>query len=220
MYKNKKILCAFFLTGVCCMSILAGCTSEEKANPKDQTTEELQTDSDAGDETDQVSQDTDSGQDGAENSETGFVFSMEDIEGETYTQEMFADYDLTMVNVFTTWCTPCINEIPDLEKLRNDMTDQGVNVVGIVLDAIDSYGGTDKSTVEKAKLLAKQTGVTYPFLIPDETYLNGRLFGIQAVPETFFVDKGGNVVGETYSGSRSFEEWKSIVEEILEGEAQ
>ena len=145
---------------------------------------------------------------------------MQDINGETFTQEMFADYDLTMVNVFTTWCTPCVNEIPDLQKLREEMQDQGVNVVGIVLDAMDASGGTDEETVEKAKVLADLTGVSYPFLIPDQSYLNGRLVGINAVPETFFVDKEGNMVGETYSGSRSLEEWKSIVETELKGAAE
>ena len=120
-----------------------------------------------------------------------------------------------MINVFATWCTPCINEIPDLEQLRGDMADQGVNVVGIVLDAVDYSGGTDDSAIENAKILAEQTGATYPFLVPDQGLLNGRLAGIAAVPETFFVDKEGNVVGETYTGSRSLEEWKSVVEETL-----
>ncbi|MFG6382746.1 MAG: TlpA family protein disulfide reductase [Lachnospiraceae bacterium] len=147
-------------------------------------------------------------------------FSMQDIEGETYTQDMFADYDLTMVNVFTTWCTPCVNEIPDLQKLREDIADKKVNVVGIVLDVIDGTGKADEEVIEKAKLLAERTGATYPFLIPDSGYLNGRLSGINAVPETFFVDKEGNIVGETYSGSRSFEEWKEIVEVEWKGVAK
>lgn len=220
MFRNKKILCALFLSGLCCLSVLSGCTSGEKENLQDQKAEEMQTDSDAGNEEDQAAEDADSSQDEAENSDTGLTFSMEDIEGETYTQEMFADYDLTMVNVFTTWCTPCINEIPDLEKLRNEMADQDVNVVGIVLDAIDNYGNTDENAVEKAKLLAEQTGVTYPFLIPDENYLNGMLLGIQAVPETFFVDKEGNIVGDAYTGSRSLDSWKAVVEEELEGVLQ
>lgn len=220
MCRNKKILCAIFLSGLCCLNVLSGCTSGEQTNSQDQKAEEMQTDSDAGNEEDQAAEDADSSQDEAENSDTGLTFSMEDIEGETYTQEMFADYDLTMVNVFTTWCTPCINEIPDLEKLRNEMADQGVNVVGIVLDAIDYFGSTDEDAVEKAKLLAEQTGVTYPFLIPDENYLNGRLLGIQAVPETFFVDKEGNIVGNAYTGSRSLDSWKAVVEEELEGVLQ
>ena len=129
---------------------------------------------------------------------------------------MFADYDLTLINVFATWCSPCVREIPDLNKLYEEMKEQGVNVAGIVLDAADGSGNTDYDAVEKAKVLAEKTGVSYPFLIPDEGYLNGRLAGIAAVPETFFVDKDGNIVGETISGSRSFESWKSIVEKELE----
>ena len=136
---------------------------------------------------------------------------MQDINGETYTQDMFADYNLTMINVFATWCSPCINEIPDLQKLREEMKDQGVNVAGIVLDGIDASGSANEETVETAKVLADLTGVSYPFLIPDQSYMNGRLAGINAVPETLFVDKEGNIVGETYSGARSLEEWKSIV---------
>ena len=40
------------------------------------------------------------------------------------------------------------------------------------------------------------------------------------MPETFFVDKEGNMIGETYSGSRSFEDWKNIVETELNGVSQ
>ncbi|MEY8427818.1 TlpA disulfide reductase family protein [Lachnospiraceae bacterium 46-15] len=144
-------------------------------------------------------------------------FTMQSVDGTEYTEKMFQDYELTMVNIFTTWCTPCINEIPDLEKLRNEMADKGVNVVGIVLDAAAGFGDTDGEAVEKAKLLAERAEVTYPFLIPDAGLLNGRLAGVQAVPETFFVDKQGNIVGETYSGSHSLEEWKEIVEQTLGG---
>lgn len=40
-----------------------------------------------------------------------------------------------------------------------------------------------KNYLEKAQSLAKQTGATYPILIPDSTYMNGRLIGIEAIPE-------------------------------------
>ena len=90
-------------------------------------------------------------------------------------------------------------------------------MVGIVLNATDGFGKIDEDALENAKLLAEKTGASYPFLIPDEGYLNGRLLEIDAVPETFFVDKEGNIVGETYSGSRSLEEWKNIVEEKRKG---
>ncbi len=141
---------------------------------------------------------------------------MKDIEGNTYTQEMFGDYDLTMINVFATWCTPCVNEIPDLQKLYEEMSDKGVNVVGIVLDTADEEGNVLNEGLEKAKLLAERTKASYPFLIPDADGLDGRLYGIEAVPETFFVDKNGNITGKTYSGSNSLEGWREVVESELE----
>lgn len=139
------------------------------------------------------------------------TFTTKDIYGTTYTNKLFQDYELTMVNVFTTWCTPCINEIPDLEKLYQEINTQGVNVVGIVLDAVDQSGNIVTESVEKANLLAERADVSYPFLIPDAGFFNGRLADIEAVPETFFVDANGNIVGDTYSGSHSLEQWSDIV---------
>lgn len=142
-------------------------------------------------------------------------FSTQDINGTSYTQDIFKDYDLTMVNVFTTWCTPCVREMPDLEKLHQQVADKGVNVVGVVLDVLNEKGEVVPEGLEQAQELVQKTGVTYPVLLPDSTYLNGRLIGIQAVPETFFVDKNGSVVGETYTGSGSLEDWLEVVETEL-----
>ncbi len=205
MRLRKNVLCGLLAAAMCSTLVLNGCSSGEKPLSGENGTE-------AEEEQDK----TGGAADGSGEGNLG-DFAMKDLNDETYTQEMFADYDLTMVNVFTTWCTPCVREIPDLEKIYQEMKDDGVGVAGIVLDAADGSGETDSETVEKAKMLAEKTGVSYPFLIPDEGYLNGRLAGIQAVPETFFVDRDGNIVGETYSGSRSFEDWKSIIEKELEG---
>lgn len=206
---RMKVLCSLLAAAMCCTPVLSGCSSQEEPSLAQEEAEGKE--QDVLDETD-----------GAAGEGAGNLgkFSVEDINGSAYTEELFADHDLTMVNVFTTWCTPCIREIPDLEKLHKEMEGQGVGVVGIVLDAIGSSGKVDEKAVEKAKILAEKTGAAYPFLIPDEGYLGGRLAGIAAVPETFFVDKDGNIVGETYSGSRSFEDWKGIVEKELEGVAK
>ena len=136
-------------------------------------------------------------------------------DGKDYTEKVFSDYDLTLVNIFTTWCSPCVNEIPELEKLYEEMKEKGVGVVGVVLDTVGDDGKQDDATVKKAGVLQEKTKASYPFLIPDSTMMNGRLNGISAFPETFFVDKDGNIVGETYSGSHSLDEWKKIVEKEL-----
>lgn len=138
-----------------------------------------------------------------------------DINGKEFSKKDYEKYDLTMVNVFATWCTACIKEIPDLVELQKEMKDKGVNVVGIVTDTMDG-GGENKDAIAKAKTIQEKTKANYPFLMPDKSNFNGRLNGIQALPETFFIDKNGKIVGETYSGSHDLKAWKKIVEKELE----
>ena len=143
------------------------------------------------------------------------TFETTDLDGTTYTEKVFSDYDLTLVNAFTTWCSPCVNEMPELEELYQEMKDQGVGVVGMVLDSVSEDGTPDDSIVQKAQLLKEKTGVTYPLLIPDKGFLNGRISGLQSFPESFFVDKDGNIVGDPIMGSNTFDGWKEAVEKQL-----
>ena len=144
------------------------------------------------------------------------AFETTDIDGNAYTEKVFSDYDLTLVNCFTTWCSPCVNEMPDLDKLYQEMKEKGVGVVGMVIDSVGEDGTTDEDTVKKAQILKEKTGVTYPLLIPDAGNMNGRISGLSSFPESFFVDKDGNIVGEPIMGSRSLEDWKAAVEKQLE----
>ena len=137
-----------------------------------------------------------------------------DIDGKEFSSKDFANYDLTMVNVFATWCSPCVQEIPDLAEIQKEMKDKGVNIVGVVTDTVDQTG-ENREALEKAKLIRERSKAEYPFLIPDQSNFNGRLSGIQAFPETFFVDKKGQIVGETYSGSRNKKAWIEIIEKEL-----
>ena len=140
--------------------------------------------------------------------------STKDINGKDFTSKDFEKYDLTMVNVFATWCTACVKEIPDLVEVQNEMKSKGVNIVGVVTDTVDD-NGENKEAIEKSKLIHEKTKASYPFLMPDKTNFNGRLNGIQAMPETFFVDSNGNIVGDTYSGAKSAKEWKQVIEKEL-----
>ena len=143
------------------------------------------------------------------------TFETTDIDGNAYTEKVFSDYDLTLVNAFTTWCSPCVNEMPELEKLYEEMKEQGVGVVGMVLDTVGDDGSVNDEAVKKEQVLKEKTGVTYPLLIPDSGFLNGRIQGLQSFPESFFVDKEGNIVGDPIMGSNDFDGWKEAVENQL-----
>lgn len=142
-------------------------------------------------------------------------FTTQDLDGNPITQDIFREHALTMVNVFATWCSPCVQEMPDLEKLYQQMKDKNVGVVGVVMDVLNEKGEIVPEDLERAQQLVQDTGVTYPVIVPDSSYLSGRLTNIEAFPETFFVDKNGIIVGGTYSGSGSLEDWLEVVETEL-----
>lgn len=143
------------------------------------------------------------------------TFRATDINGKEYTEELFRKYDLTLVNVFTTWCSPCIGEMPALEKFRKEMEAKGIGIASFVYDTVTETGDPDPGALETAKQLQKKASLGFPMLLPDRSILGGRLKGITSYPETFFVDKNGNIVGETYLGTHSFAEWKKIAENEL-----
>ena len=144
------------------------------------------------------------------------TFETTDIDGNSYTESVFGDYDLTLVNAFTTWCSPCVNEMPELEQLYQELKEQGVGVVGMVMDTVGDDGKTDEEVVKKAQALKEKTGVTYPLLIPDAGMLNGRIQGLQSFPESFFVDKNGNIVSDAIMGSNTLQGWEDAVVQKME----
>lgn len=144
------------------------------------------------------------------------AFTTTDIYGTEYNESIFAEHELTLVNLFATWCNPCVKEIPELQELSETMDSKGVGVIGVVLDGVGSDGKPDEKAIATAKQLAERTGAKYPMLIPDETGMNGRLYGVTAVPESFFVDKDGNMVGDSILGARDLKGWTKLVEQRLE----
>lgn len=212
--KTKKIY-AVLMAGVLCITVLSACSSEKQSSSAEKdSSSEQSVSSYAPDVSQDAAKETETQQTKVPGVSLG-KFTTQDVNGENYTQELFKDYDLTLVNVFASWCSPCVAEMPDLEELHKTVADRGVNVVGVILDVLDENGEIVPEDLERAKQLVEKTGVTYPVLLPDTSYFNGRLIGIEALPETFFVDKNGNIVGGTYSGSGSLEDWMEVVEEEL-----
>lgn len=141
-------------------------------------------------------------------------FSAQDLEGNSFDQTMLQDHTLTMVNVWATFCTPCINEMPDLGTLAQEYQDQGVQIVGLVSDVLTMDGSLDQDQMELAREIVASTSADYTHLVPSEDlyFLLGQ---ISSVPTTFFVDENGAQVGGTYVGSKDKEQWQEIIDQLL-----
>lgn len=137
-------------------------------------------------------------------------FETKTIDGKKIDSSIFQEYKLTMVNVWATFCGPCIEEMPDIQNLYDEMKNENINVVGIISDTPD-----DENELLAKKILDKK-GVKYMNIIPDKKLNKGILKDISGVPTTIFVDSEGNMVGEPIISSRSKEEYKKEIDKILE----
>lgn len=143
-------------------------------------------------------------------------FKAVDLAGNTFDESIFKGKKLTMINIWATFCRPCINEMPDLATLNEEYADKGFQVIGIVCDVTYSGDGYDSSLYESALDVIEITGANYTNLLPSDSLDMIKLREVYSVPETVFVDENGKIIGESYVGSRSLDGWKEIVDGILE----
>ena len=145
-------------------------------------------------------------------------FTAVDLDGKTVTEDIFKDKKLTMINIWGTFCGPCINEMPDLNRLHQEYADKGFQIIGIVCDVGLSASGEyyDVSLYNDALDVVETTGVTYKNLLPSYSLDRIKLREVYSIPETVFVDENGNVIGESYIGSRNYENWKAIIDSMMD----
>ncbi len=135
-------------------------------------------------------------------------FTTTDVYGNVVTQEIFAQAELTVVNVWATYCGPCINEMPYLGELAEEYDSSKVQIVGIPTDVYN------QEYLDYALSLIEQTGADYTHLLMSEELYNWGLTKIQYVPTTFFVNSEGEIL-DSVVGSMSKEDWKTLIDEKL-----
>lgn len=144
------------------------------------------------------------------------AFSTVDLDGNPVTEEIFKAAKVTMVNIWTTWCSPCIQEMPDLGEIAREMGDDDFQLISIVQDVSDGGDkGIDEERLALAKIIVERTGADYTTLVADAALMENVLSTVLGFPTTFFVDQEGNVLGESVLGSCSKEEWVSVIQEML-----
>lgn len=153
-----------------------------------------------------------------ENSTPSFAnFTTLDIDGKEATHEVLAKADLTMVNIWATFCGPCISEMPELGEISHEYKDKGLQIIGIVSDVQNRDGSISNKQIDIAKEIIGKTGADYLHLLPSYDLFRAKLSSVLSVPETVFLDKDGKQVGKSYLGARSKEEWTAIIDQLLQG---
>lgn len=150
-----------------------------------------------------------------ENTAIGTIsFESTDLQGVAVDDSIFNNYELTMINIWGTFCSPCIEEMPELEELYAEIKEQNVNILGIISDIESPVLSED--AYDEAQNIVEEMGITYKNILPDNSLKSNLLNRVVGVPTTIFVDKDGNVVGEIVVGVRSKLEYKKLIEKYLE----
>ena len=144
----------------------------------------------------------------------GYDMELTDQFGKIHT---LADYKgkVIFLNFWATWCGPCRNEMPDIQKLYEEYSARGEDAEAVILGIAGPEIGQEGTREEIADFM-DENGYTYPVLM-DET---GELFsqyGISAFPTTFMIDREGNVYGYV-TGQMTEDIMRSIIDQTLNGQ--
>ncbi len=122
-------------------------------------------------------------------------FSTVDLDGEEVTQDIFLDYDITVLLTWGTYCGSCIHEMPDVAEFYHNLP-ANINVVGIVFDVYEGY----EDNVKAARDILADAGADFQNLRLSQGLYNA-LPSFQYVPSSFMVDKNGCIIGNPADGT-------------------
>lgn len=137
------------------------------------------------------------------------AFTANDLDGNTVTESIFSEKDLTVVNIWGTFCGPCVGEMPELGAWAKNMPDN-VQLVGLV---IDIAGDDDTEHRDLAVSIMQNADADFTQIIGNQDFAD-ILKDVYGVPTTMFVDKDGNIVGDPIVGA-NVDGYKTFVEDYL-----
>ncbi|MDE5893440.1 MAG: TlpA family protein disulfide reductase [Acetatifactor sp.] len=146
------------------------------------------------------------------NDSTAIAFDALDMEGNAVSAGIFAETKLTMVNVWATYCNPCLREMPGLGELAEEYAPEEFRIVGVISDVME---GADQKTIDLAADLIEQTGADYTHLLLNESLYYALLTDVTAVPTTFFINEDGEIL-DIVIGSMEKSAWEEKVNALLE----
>jgi thiol-disulfide isomerase/thioredoxin len=120
-------------------------------------------------------------------------FKLLDMEEKTHTLKQYRG-KVVLINFWATWCPPCIDEMPSLEKLYQKLKGQP-----FVMLAINQWEDEERVFEFMGEL---STIPNFPILFDPDSKVSAA-FGVQGLPSSFIVDKQGRIVYRA-TGGRDF----------------
>lgn len=143
-------------------------------------------------------------------------FKAKDLDGNDVDSSIISKNAVTVLNFWFNGCSPCVQELPELNKLNEELKEKGGQVIGINTDSLD---GNEDGIAEAKSILEKQ-GAKYTNLSLDSNSEAGKYAtSIMAFPTTIVLDRNGNIIGEPIMGGidndESYKQLMKTIDQIL-----
>ena len=127
---------------------------------------------------------------------TEVYFTTKDLAGnEIDSESLFAQADVTMINVWQTGCQPCVNEMAELQALADEYAEKGCQVVTYCSDAFDE----DAERIELASNIMSDYSLTTMRF--DDSF--DDVLSVRATPTSFFVNRDGVLLSKGIEGTQT-----------------
>lgn len=141
------------------------------------------------------------------------TFQTKGLDGKSYDQSMFAG-KLTLLNMWGTYCGPCVEEMPYLARCHKKYEEADFQVVGVVTDITDRNGNVVSSYKTRADNIVRNAGVTYTSLLPCAG-LSDFLNSTEYIPYSVFIDEHGHQLGESITGGMDYSSWDKLIKNMM-----
>jgi peroxiredoxin len=120
-----------------------------------------------------------------------------------------ADYggDVLLLNVWATWCPPCVAEMPTMQAVHEAYADRGFRVVAVSVD--------DRGTEDLIREFLAEHGLTFEIL-HDPAFAIFDTYQLNGVPMTFLIDRGGTIRLTRFAADWSSPGHRSEIERLLD----
>lgn len=105
---------------------------------------------------------------------------------------------VVLLNFWATWCTPCVKEMPAMQRLYADLRDRGFTVLAVNVDVLPAVNDSTGAGVDVSGF-ARRLGATFPIALDPDEHVQD-VYVVTGLPTSYVIGRDGKVQGRVVGG--------------------